>query len=127
MSEQMPTSEVLHLAADAIEKRGWTRGGPEGSDDPWGLHGGPVCIEGAIQAASGVGHTPEFYFCPAYEAVIEHLDLHPFPKVGPVMQGLWQWNDSRQRTSAEVIEVLRAAAAVEQAREDTELLAECGR
>lgn len=115
----MKTSEVLNLAADAIETRGWTQAG----DDPWGMQDptGPVCLEGGIAAVLGIDCThPEgahlmgagyedLVRCPAYRSVKSYL---------AVDRGfLFSWNDARGRTQAEVIEVLRATAVIEAARE----------
>lgn len=112
----MNTSEVLNRAADLIEKRGW--GG-----DWYATENEPVCVEGALLAAIGMkpddrwaldeGDRPVFYSCPAYLAVTEYLGDVLFPRVDP----LWVWNDDSDRTQAEVIEVLRAAAVIEQAKE----------
>lgn len=130
---QLPTSEVLNLAADHVRGRGWTTG----------LYGwassGPVCTEGAIFAAMGTSHaaisTHDFReTCPAYLAVMDYLD-NAVP-IEPTMgeRVLWAWNDEYDyirgqyaRTEAEVLEVLRAVALVEAAREDAAMLAEVGR
>jgi hypothetical protein len=116
-------SDVLHKAADLIEKRGWAEGEPG-----WGTYGGdgPLCLEGGIiAAASAQGQIGRVLIdnCPAAAAVHEYLQLGA--------RELWEWNDvsefyardtgtpiSTSRTQAEVIEVLRAAAAIERARED---------
>lgn len=101
----MRTSEVLNTAVEVIRERGWARGS-------WGFGDGPLCIEGAIVVGSGVTGTPlarqlAAEGCPAVEAVRDYLDgQEPF-----------LWNDDRGRTAAEVIEVLRAAALVEHAKE----------
>ncbi len=126
-----PTSEVLNLAADLLERREWTQGNPgmlvSESD--------PLCIMGAIGAAAGVTETlrwsttetlyyqPAVERCPAHAAVVAHLgdrieDVGSRILVEAEVQ-LWEWNDAPGRTAAEVIEVLRAAAAVEAAREDS--------
>ena len=114
MSE-MKTSEVLDLAADAIQHRGWTTGSWNNTKE-----GAPVCLEGGIAAALGweidldgvddAGYET-FTSCPAYVAVQEYLSLGPF--------ALYHWNDRAERTKEEVIEVLRAAAAVERAKEES--------
>ena len=119
----MNTSEVLNRAADVIEERGWTQGG-DSNDQPWDGPNG-VCLEGGIAAAAGLdrrfGGFPDLYNgCPAYEAVVSHLGLNPMPKRGgaPIMDAVWQWNDKPGRTASEVIEVLRACAVIEAAREE---------
>lgn len=112
------TSETLNLAADLIQQRGWTFG------DGWPFHNQPsssLCLEGGIMAAVGmtVGDPLDVHgtvlrdveHCPAYVAVRNYLDLDGLTR-------LYRWNDKRDRTESEVIEVLRAAAAIEQARED---------
>ena len=109
------TSEVLYRAADLIEERGWVRdGGWVMYDEP----GSPVCIEGAIQAAAGFpammcGGTYRIRAavtaCPAYRAVCAYLG-------DPVE--LYHWNDREDRTASEVVEVLRAVAVIEAAREN---------
>jgi hypothetical protein len=105
---EMKTSEVLDLAADLIEERGWVQGtGWEGS--------GALCLEGGIAAAAGTQrwsngmvNTVALHQCPAYIAVAEHLNRDAV---------LWQWNDAEGRTAEEVITVLRAASAVASAKE----------
>jgi len=119
----MLTSEILNRAADLIEERGWTVG-------DWGLgddHSMPLCLEGGIAVASGNNLIGSVLLekCPAARAVHEYLLLADDEQ-------LWEWNDrsmsycarvgvpfggSDDRTAADVIEVLRAAAVVEQARE----------
>lgn len=113
MSE-LKTSEVLDLAADMIEKYGWVQG-IEGWDKGYGAG---LCLEGGIVAALGrsLGSSPnritmrEMWACPAYKAVQGYLGVRP---------PLWWWNDDLSRTKEEVIEVLRAAAAVERAKEES--------
>jgi hypothetical protein len=107
---EMKTSEVLDLAADMIEKRGWVQG-----TEGWGGVSAPLCLEGGILAALGhpafVGIThKEMWACPAYRAVQDYLEYD---------RELWWWNDTYGRTKEEVIEVLRAAAAVERTKEES--------
>ena len=111
-------------AADLIEKRGWAQGHvglPHYSDYPWGNREddtSPVCLEGGIAAAIGWPldgascQMPKVGFesCPAYLAVAEYLELNNGGRP-------YEFNDADDRTAAEVVEVLRAAAAIEQARE----------
>lgn len=105
------TSEVLNLAADLIQQRGWGTG-PASMVGANGL-----CIMGAINAAT-IGRTPgdEGYeladTCPAGQAVHAYLDTADLE-----MDSLWQWNDTSATDAAEVIEVLRAVAVIEAARE----------
>lgn len=109
----MNTSEVLNRAADLIQERGWTAG-PIG----WGVGESSLCIEGALSAASVVSWHDDvrtFRACPAVRAVQGYLGTE---------DALWQWNDAWDgrgdfvRTQSEVIEVLRAAAVIEAAREE---------
>lgn len=106
----MKTSEILDKAADLIEERGWTTGE---ATDPWGLDGkSPVCLEGGILAASGLkGLAGRSLLdkCPAARAVASYLNTS---------EELWLWNDSGVRTAEQVIEVLRATAVIEAAREE---------
>lgn len=107
------TSDVLNLAADLIEERGWVQGvsGWQSERRP-----APLCLEGGLIAAMGTTYKEiylrEFWACPAYRAVQSYLNLGP---VDPRRQetALWRFNDhhSEQR----VIEVLRATALIESA------------
>lgn len=115
-------SETLNTAADLLQERGWV-----GRGDGWDWHGsgGPVCLEGAIYAALGrPAHwlgggwtSKEINDCPAGEAVRRHIET---------ADALWHFNDTR-RTAAEVIEVLRAAAVIEEARENESAAVEAHR
>lgn len=112
MAQTLPTSEVLHLAADAIERDGWWH--------PDRLARGkaqPLCASNAIVKAAGVP------YCGAHVALVAYLSG---TAAGPV-RTIFDWNDAPGRTAAEVIEVLRATAAIEASREDAALLAEIGR
>lgn len=111
----MRTSEILDLAADKIQQQGWTKGsaGWPGIPEHKG-EGSKLCLEGGIMAAMGVVWDPGsgrevFTHCPAYAAVQEYLEWGP----------LYAWNDSYATGEAQVIEVLRAAAAVERAKEES--------
>lgn len=118
----MNVSDTLNLAADLIEERGWARG-EEGwsvpTDDGGRSNDGPLCLEGAIAAAMGKvanigggdGIWPdEINTCSAGAAVRAYLAWHP---------SIWLcgWNDQSDRTATEVVEVLRATALIESARE----------
>jgi hypothetical protein len=131
---ELRTSEVLHLAADHIHGQSWIVGCTGWGE---GIEGGEstgLCIEGGIAAALGLSLTLDAFkdgsyralaTCPAYRAVADYLiDKGEF--LGADSK-LWRWNDKPDRTASEVIETLRAAAAIEAAREDAALLAECGR
>lgn len=115
----MNTSETLNKAADYIKQYGWQQGGPGGVVYPWGTEGTAACLEGGICAASGIeredGLAPNgLESCPAYLAVKDYL-ADPMEDWMPV----YRWNDKPGRTAEEVIEVLRAAAVIEQAREES--------
>ena len=118
----LTVSETLYRAADLIEERGWTRGG-EDNPHPWGPDGSEaVCLEGALAAATGLMSTWDtplsaFYKCPAHNAVCAYLERNPSPQSSPIVDALWQWNDDPGRTASEVIEVLRACAVIEAAKE----------
>lgn len=114
----MKTSEVLNRAADLLEERGWRKG-------DWGLDNdgepsGALCLEGAVIAAmpmkerlfhrGGVMYST-YDECPAGLAVERYLDSKPGA-------GGYNWNDAEDRTASEVIEVLRACALIEAAREE---------
>jgi hypothetical protein len=116
------TSEVLNKAADLIEQRGWTKGcGWQLTDFDNGTDA--ICLEGAIQLAAGFPAVPQseaamladrVRFCPAGQAVVTYLaDADRHDRNG----WLFTWNDQRS-DAAEVIEVLRACAVIEQAREE---------
>lgn len=119
----MLTSEVLDLAADLIEQRGWAKG--TGWNETGEREGAPLCLEGGIQAAMGLHTQPyaddpseqwlaDMKACPAYQAVKDYLN-HPGT--------LYVWNDALGRTKDEVIAVLRGAAAVERVNESESVIA----
>lgn len=132
----MNTSDTLNMAADLIERDGWTQGAPgwdaaEGSSPA-------LCIEGGIAAAMGihidVGDDPAcgpagiqvLWACPAYNAVADYLGCGL--SGGTYLENyncrsVWRWNDVPDRTAAEVVEVLRATAVIEASREKAEALA----
>lgn len=110
----MNTSEVLNRAADLIEERGWEQIQGWATDNTSG-----VCLEGALQGATGLGlagydrvlkkATRPLYECPAFLAMRSYLEVRETV--------LYGWNDAPQRTQAEVIEALRACAVIEAAKE----------
>lgn len=119
----MKTSEILNRSADEILGRGWTQGGNEKNNgDPWGTQteGAPVCLEGGLIAAMGIkvsefGLPPDdFHTCPAYASVQQYLGFRENDLV-------FEWNDEEGRTVEEVIEVLRACALIESAKENSEV------
>ena len=91
----MKTSEVLNTAADIIEKQGWWQDGRDAVG---------VCASNAIARASEIGYHP------AHERFIDHIG-------GVKLQDIFDWNDAPGRTAAEVVETLRAAAVIAEARE----------
>lgn len=105
----MKTSETLNRAADMIEERGWAQ------REGWANEGGPLCLEGGIEAATSITTRRDFIACPAYRAVADYLNYGEKP--------LYWWNDQRGRTKEEVIEALRGAALVEAAKEEADELA----
>lgn len=132
MTQQV--ADTLNAAADLIETRGWTTG--EGwqrlDTDP----ASELCLEGAIQAATGLrfaysenDHMPDGVFaplfaCPAYQAVCEFLgrEVPTAPSMDNEYDGftgepLYYWNDEEAKSAARVVEVLRATALIAAARE----------
>lgn len=114
---------TLYRAADLIEERGWTHGalGWGGSESA------PLCLEGGILAALGWIDLPSardeqeaFWGCPAYRAVSDYLGFSPdrIADSPEPVEPIYIFNDTAGRTAAEVIEVLRAAAAIDQSRAD---------
>lgn len=127
------TSDILNRAADLIEQQGWTAG-----SDGWPKIGepGPLCLEGGIIAAQHFGSLEHFeerdarlLACPAYRAVMEYLATDDrwawrAVKLRNGTARAYDWNDVGGRTADDVIEVLRATAAIEQARESEPVVAQ---
>ena len=122
----MRTPEVLNKAADLIERYGWVQIGDtmNGSMNPWGGNGAPMCLEGGILAAMGLEPSAnglgdeaneQLVSCPAYKAVQEYLGLET---KADITNRLYRFNDAEGRTAREVIEVLRATALLESAKEN---------
>lgn len=120
----MRTSEVLNKAADLIQQHGWTHVKDQTTRNPWGGAGRPMCLEGGILAAlglepsvNGLGdeENEQLVTCPAYKAVQEYLGFEP---KGDIKNRLYRFNDAEGRTAQEVIEVLRATALLESAKEN---------
>lgn len=119
MTDHQHTADVLNRAADLIEERGWEQGNS-------GLRvAGPHCILGAIGAAADLDDflSGDTIYNPtacldsaAGLAVRSYLDHGP-ERIEET-RAVWSWNDEGERTATEVIEVLRAAAAIEQAKHD---------
>lgn len=103
----MKVSEQLDLAADMIQQHGWGKG-----VNSWqASRGAGLCIEGGIAAATGTGFRLDvLYRCPAYRAVMDYLGRDAY-------MPLYVWNDDEARDEQQVVETLRAAAAVERTKE----------
>lgn len=120
------TSEVLDLAADDIQRNGWAQG-------PAGMRvDGPHCILGAIGAVLETKAYPSNYptagglaydmhevgKTAAGEAMIDYLPTPAWSTSGmPGYSRVYRWNDAGIRTAEEVVEALRAAAAIQRAYE----------
>jgi hypothetical protein len=115
---ELTTSQVLNRAADLIEERGWGKG-------PLSMFGEVgLCVMGALYAAEtgalASGSNDENAYdtaerCPAGQAVVAHLGDRLYPPDDPQM---WRWNDLVASDGKQVIEVLRATALIEAAREE---------
>ena len=95
----MQTSEVLNKAADLIERKGWWHSGIPNNDGH--------CASNAILHVEDLSTSD----LSAHEALWTHLD-------GTSPTDIFAWNDAPERTAAEVIEVLRACAVIEAAKEN---------
>jgi hypothetical protein len=106
------TSEILNKAADLIETHGWGTG-----TETWRNEGSGLCLEGGIAAAAGCDPLSRTSFkeCAAYGAMWDFLKDDG--RWGAFREDLYDWNDATDRTASEVIEVLRAAAVIEAAKE----------
>ena len=115
--KELTTSEVLDLAADAIQMAGWTKGSagmrPEG----------PYCLMGSLGSVLGTPlqeDEPEFFDYtpiwqhPAARAIAEYIGPQPYEGHGAITM----WNDLRTDVDQQrIIETLRGAAAVERVKE----------
>lgn len=119
MNSNIPTSAVLHAAADAIQMAGWGK-----NADAWNADGGKgLCLEGGIAAAMGIEINTKngsglnaLETCPAFSAVYAYLNAdEPLPYGGAP----WYFNDKIAETADDVIAVLRGAAEVEYLKEQT--------
>ena len=54
-------------------------------------------------------------------AVADYLSLTPKPAECPISESLWGWNDFTAVNVANVVEVLRAAAVIEAAKENADV------
>jgi hypothetical protein len=113
----MQTSETLDKAGDQVE-RGWAQGQLVNSL-------GQVCAIGGIATAldlrCGCGQNNNACHGLAYpdsdEPALVALARHVGGAGFTPIDDITAWNDEPGRTAAEVIEVLRAAAVIESARE----------
>jgi hypothetical protein len=112
----MPTSEALYRAVEAIDEHGWRTGVD-------GLYGeGGLCILGALSFATNIsayGHDRLYRSAP-FAAVADYLGIEPDEGVWVRSEHIWRWNDEPGRTADEVREVLTAAAVIEAAKENAE-------
>jgi hypothetical protein len=99
----MNTSEVRYKAADHIERFGHHKGDGFGEGH---TSVAPACTIGAITVASECGVHPGQA---AIAAMVSFLG-----------SGIITWNDAPERTAAEVVEALRAAAVIEAAKENSD-------
>lgn len=112
------TSEVLDLAADKIQAQGWARYTGIDGEGPY-----PVCMEGALMGALGTQRLADLWHSNAYKALGDYLGLdvsvtrRTFGALLFPQQPLYRWNDFEARDAEHVVEVLRAAAAVQRAYE----------
>jgi hypothetical protein len=117
----VPTSEVLNRAADILQRDGWHQGGyaPDQTEDGIPTTGLPVCAIGALCAAEGA---PLYWSadlgCWAGDDMSEAGQALGYYLGGIFPIHVPEWNDSPNRTAAEVIEVLRAVALIEAAKEE---------
>ena len=100
----LSVSETLNRAADRIGMTGHTKGQPFAGPD---VHTAPACVIAALHVAADDGGG--IRYISAREALRAYLGAFPV-----------EWNDAPERTAAEVIATLRAAALIEAARENAE-------
>ena len=120
-------SETLNRAADVLQVRGWTQATPEIPNYwfPNACESTPVCVQGAIRAATGMYQDQPFSLVGHHDHaeakawLVEYLTSTRPELINPLSGYVipFDWNDRSGRTVEEVIEVLRAAAATAEARE----------
>ena len=108
---KLDTADLFDEAAKLIEPEGmWQQGA-------YGVGDGPFCAVGAIRRVCGVDGV---HWDRMDSRVSDHLQnkfftfLHDHGHLTPVgrnFANIVQWNDHHSRTQAEVVEVLREAAA----------------
>lgn len=90
----------LRMAADVLERDGWTQGAFHSLD---GCH----CAAGALELAVGLRVNDEAHderYIDAVRWLGNHVDVRP------TSLAVFAWNDTPGRTADEVIAALRAAA-----------------
>jgi hypothetical protein len=100
--------DILLNAADHVDEVGLYKGDdywPDAWDCPY-VEGDPACTVGHIVIAAGGGEPIEFdsSISDAGRQAVRHLERH----LG--VKALGPWNDTPERTAAEVSAALRAAA-----------------
>lgn len=106
MTAQLITSEVLNKAADALQADGWWNPQVPAAD----LKATATCAANVIWYATGQDGVAAQ---PAQEALLRHIG-------GRRLEDIFDWNDAPDRSAAEVIETLRAAAVIEAAKEQAD-------
>lgn len=96
-----PWRNHLRMAAQLIRERGLAKGERRSAS-------GSLCLHGAISLAAYGNHQILNGNCPAELAVIRYLRSQGAEKIYDA--GAAGWNNAEERTAAEVIEALEAAA-----------------
>jgi hypothetical protein len=115
-AEPVAVEEVLSVAANVIDDRGWHRGDYVDYDMAveLGIDNAPVCAVGAIRVAVGGDPADHQVTHPAITAFANWVIVDRDPAEGAgeddPIQVITDWNDASGRTADEVIEALRAAA-----------------
>jgi len=104
-AEAKTVADILTEAADLIEPEGaWTQGSwwltNSGKPTMTARYAACMCVEGAIAKAAGIAPNRVY----AHPAGIALMDVVPNNWELP------EWNDAPERTQAEVVAALRAAA-----------------
>ena len=106
----MKPSKVLEKAAEIQVTRGHCKGTLQDAE-------GRVCLQGALFLACGItldhDGTPSFYSSPMSARLFDQAHLYVYRHLG---SGSHRWNDLPTTSGEDVVQVLRAAAAL--ARED---------
>lgn len=115
----MTISEVLHDAADILESIGWCQGGiaRNAKGDEIEISSSAVvefCAMGAIHRAawiecSGIEDKALSAFC---DKLVEWHKVKPDPRlIDNVENTIGKWNDAKNRTKKQVVDMLRDVAA----------------